>query len=109
MKVNGIDFVYRGTEGRLGNALASLLEDISVEYTVGSPAKIDSTHVSTDLGALLRTLDEKVITRKNTPTIQTAVPPVYVRRREVIQWLAAMNIPMGVPVTLQFVNDLGTK
>ena len=109
MKVNGIKFVYRGTDHTgLGQAMASLLEEKSVEYAIGSVTpNADSTHVSADLGALLRTLDEKVITKpKATPLIRTAVPPVHIRDRVVLQWLRGMNIPIGVPVTLQFVNDI---
>ena len=109
MKVNGIKFVYRGTDHTgLGQAMASLLEEISVEYAIGSVTpNADSTHVSADLGALLRTLDEKVITKpKATPIIQTAVLSVHVRDRSVLQYLQSMNIPIGKPVTLQFVNDL---
>ena len=157
MKVNGIKFVYRGGRPQ-GNILAEMLSEMSVEYTIGNIADIDSTHVSTDLGALLQTLDERVITKpkqptltgstpyarayawlrrrgfnpyhsgnggvdnpaadnltmalskeffKDTPpTIQTAVPPVHVRDRNVLQYLQSMNIPIGKPVTLQFVNDL---
>jgi hypothetical protein len=109
MKVNGIQFVYRGTQ-TIGHELARLLEEISVEYTIGSIADNDSTHVSTDLGALLQTLDERVITKPKQPTvIRTAVPPVHVRDRNVLQWLRAMNVPIGVPITLQFVDDLSSK
>lgn len=66
MKCNGIKFVYRGTDHTgLGQALASLLEEISVEYNIDSVnPKADSTHISADLGALLRTLDAKVISRR---------------------------------------------
>ena len=112
MKVNGIKFVYRGTNQTLGNVLAALLEDMSVEYTIGNIADIDSTHVSTDLGALLQTLDmalSKEFFEDTPPTIQTAVPPVHVSDRNVLQWLRAMNVPIGAPITIQFIDDLTSK
>jgi hypothetical protein len=56
--MKSIKFVYRGSDA-MGKLLASLLEEMSVEYTINS--ENGSTHVSTDVGALLRTLDEKVI------------------------------------------------
>lgn len=156
-----VKFVYRGTN-LAGQWLADLLEDMSVEYTIaGANPNAYSTFVSSDLGALLQTLDERVITKpkqptptgstpyarayawlrlrgfdphhsgnggvdnpaadnltmalskeffKDTPpTIQTAVPPAHVRDRNVLQWLRGMNIPIGVPITLQFVDDLTSK
>ena len=130
MKVNGIKFVYRGTDHTgLGQAMASLLEEISVEYTIGDPTNPvgDSTHVSADMGALLQTLDEKVITKPKAQadkmaklaaaeraerekyTTTTPIPPVHVRDRNVLQWLRGMNVPIGAPITLQFVDDLTSK
>ena len=38
--------------------------------------------------------------------IETAVPPVHVSDRNVLQWLRGMNIPIGVPITIQFFDDL---
>ena len=38
--------------------------------------------------------------------IPTAVPMVHVRDRQILQWLCGMNIPMDVPILLQFVDDL---
>ena len=131
MKVNGIKFVYRGTDQSAGKLLAHLLEEISVEYTIGEdvadPSGNGITHVSTDLGALLQTLDEKVITtpkakadnmaklaaaeraEREKYTTTTPIPPVHVRDRFVLQWLRAMNVPIGAPITLQFVDDLTSR
>jgi hypothetical protein len=38
--------------------------------------------------------------------IKTAMPPVHVRRLDIRQWLTAMNLPFGKPITVQFVDDL---
>ena len=41
--------------------------------------------------------------------IETAVPPVHVSDRNVLQWLRAMNVPIGAPITIQFIDDLTSK
>ena len=108
MKCDGIKFVYRGTDP-MGRILAHMLEEMSVEYTVGSPSVIDTTDVSADLGALLRTFDERVLRRtapvKAQPMIQTAVPVVPVRDSFIIAFLQSMNVPIGKPVTIRFDDD----
>jgi hypothetical protein len=131
MKINGIKFVYRGTDQSAGKLLAHLLEEISVEYTIGEdvadPSGNGITHVNADLGALLRTLDERVSTKPKAQadkmakraaeeraerekyTTTTPIPPVHVRDRNVLQWLRAMNVPIGAPITLQFVDDLTSR
>ena len=46
---------------------------------------------------------------KSEYSIQTAVPPVHVSDRNVLQWLRAMNVPIGAPITIQFIDDLTSK
>ena len=42
-------------------------------------------------------------------TTTTPIPSVHVRDRNVLQWLRAMNVPIGAPITLQFVDDLTSR
>ena len=130
---NNVRFSYRGTDQSAGRLLASLLSDISIEYTD------DKKSVSADLAALIVELDKRVITdqvvaeearrdalvdpycvgetdpavhgmvEKSEYSIQTAVPPVHVSDRNVLQWLRAMNVPIGAPITIQFIDDLTSK
>jgi hypothetical protein len=120
MKCDKVDFHYRGHDSRAGRHLAELLSDMTLFYEYGEGS--GKTKVGLDLGSLLRELVLKVIepasrqtnvrptlddlNRENGVSVVTAVPPVYVRALEVRQWLQSMNIPMGVPVTVQFVDDI---
>ena len=120
-----VKFVYRGTN-RAGQGFADLLSEMSIEYTEGKKS------VSADLATLIVELDKRVITdqvvaeearhnalvdpycvgetdpavhgmvEKSEYSIQTAVHSVHVRDRNMLQWLRAMNIPTGKPITLQF-------
>lgn len=111
MKCNSVSFTYRGGNPA-GRILADLLGDISIDYAT------DNGYVTADLASTVAELEKRLLAQqkaeeasasKSTPSIITAISPVHVRDRNVLQWLRAMNVPIGTPVTLQFVDDLSSK
>jgi hypothetical protein len=124
MKCDKVDFQFRGGDGTPGSGVARLLSNMTLSYEYGDG--LNKTTVVADLGSLIRELALKVddlsrrtkpvtrptlddLNRENGVSIMTAVPPVHVRDLKVRQWLQSMNVPFGVPVTVQFVDDLHSR